>query len=258
LSINRIIQFLKEIRRRYIAGTSYRTNPYIQDGWAQEQAELKKRPRRTEIINYLLDSLNRETEYLEIGVRNPGDNFNHIRATRKYSVDPGLEYDNPEIDFKLTSDEFFAKLRSEALSGAPSKFDVVFIDGLHLADQAFRDIVNSLDFLKDDGFVVMHDCNPPSEFYARETYGFHLSPAGHVWNGTTWKAYCKARLELQVKAHCIDSDWGVGILQISAEKKSFPNLNPFYEFHVLAQHRRELLNLVSFEEFKQQLLSLHR
>ena len=218
-----------------------------------QREEMKKTPRRTDIINFLLAKLGRSTTYLEIGVRNPSDNFNRILADDKYSVDPGLEHDNHEIDFKLTSDEFFENLRAELLDGTPKTFDVIFIDGLHLADQVYRDIENSLRHLADDGFIVMHDCNPPSESFARETYEFYLSPAGHIWNGTTWKAFCRARRELPIKAACIDCDWGVGVLQKATKPESLPEINPFYEFHVLDRHREELLNLVSFEEFKQQL-----
>ena len=55
--------------------------------------------------------------YLEIGVRNPQHNFNHIKANKKYSVDPGVEFKSNPVDFKITSDVFFLKLsRSEVLS----------------------------------------------------------------------------------------------------------------------------------------------
>ena len=37
-------------------------------------------PSRTEIINFLLSIKQNETSYLEIGVRNPEHNFNHIKA----------------------------------------------------------------------------------------------------------------------------------------------------------------------------------
>jgi hypothetical protein len=62
---------------------------------------------------FLLSVLNRETTYLEIGVRNPEDNVNKINATNKYSVDPGLEYKLNPVDFKMTSDSFFEQLRKD-------------------------------------------------------------------------------------------------------------------------------------------------
>ena len=58
------------------------------------------------------------------------------------------------------------------------KFDLIFIDGLHLANQVQKDIENSLKFIKDEGFIVLHDCNPPSEYHQREDYSYVNSPAG--------------------------------------------------------------------------------
>ncbi|NRA13228.1 MAG: class I SAM-dependent methyltransferase [Crocinitomicaceae bacterium] len=71
------------------------------------------------------------------------------------------------------------------------QFDVIFIDGLHLATQVDRDIFNSMKFIKNDGFVVLHDCNPPTEWSARGNFRYHNTPAWKYWNGTTWKASLK-------------------------------------------------------------------
>ena len=49
------------------------------------QLEISKSPLRTDIINFLLSLYKEDTFYLEIGVRNPERNFNHIKATKKYS-----------------------------------------------------------------------------------------------------------------------------------------------------------------------------
>lgn len=220
------------------------------------QLENKKLPKRWDVINYLLSFLDRETTYLEIGVRNPEHCFNKIQATTKYSVDPGLETDNNLASFKVTSDEFFKGLRLGGFLEKEIKFDVVFIDGLHLADQANRDIVNSFEFLKEDGFIVMHDCNPPTFWNAREKFEFQYTPAEKYWNGTTWKAFVKWRMNKEVQSCCIDSDWGIGILSKNHKFGSnLENVNPFYEYNVFDDHRKEHLNLVDFEEFKTRLVS---
>jgi hypothetical protein len=60
---------------------------------------------------------------------------------------------DPRIYFiKLPSDEAFA-------SGALPRgdLDFVYVDGLHTVDQAYRDIMNALDFVKVGGVVGGHD-----------------------------------------------------------------------------------------------------
>ncbi len=214
-----------------------------------------KTPKRTEIINFLLSRKNGKTCYLEIGVRNPNDNYNHIIADEKYSVDPGIEYKEDSVDFKITSDEFFELLSSNRILSSKIKFDVIFLDGLHLAEQVNRDIINSLEYVKDDGFVVLHDCNPPTEWHARENYYFHQTPARGLWNGTTWKAFLKWRFNPSVNSCCIDSDWGVGIISKEHPIGScIEKVNQFFEFNNLAEHKSAYLNLVSFDDFKKSLL----
>ena len=98
---------------------------------------------RYHIINALLENTVQK-RYLEIGVRNPEDNFDRITADFKVSVDPGVESRVNHATFPLTSDEFFEKLFAGRLKIADSTFDVIFVDGLHLADQVYRDIQNAL------------------------------------------------------------------------------------------------------------------
>ena len=211
--------------------------------------EESKSPLRTEIINFLLSKNN--TNYLEIGVRNPDDNFNQIIAKNKYSVDPGVEFKSNPVNFKMTSDIFFQKLNNNEILNNNIKFDVIFIDGLHLAEQVNRDISNSLNFIKDDGYIVLHDCNPPSEWHARENFQYVHTPAHGAWNGTTWKAFLKWRFNPDVNSCCIDSDWGVGIISKKQEiGKNIESDNPFFEFNMLDKNRKQHLNLISFEAFK--------
>ena len=105
---------------------------------------------------------------MEIGVRRPEDNLEHVKAREKYSVDPCLENQLNPVDFKMTSDHFFDSLDRGTILHKKTRFGVIFIDGLHLADQVDRDISNSLRYLAQDGFIVLHDCNPPTEWHARE------------------------------------------------------------------------------------------
>ena len=229
-------------------------DPAYQVGRKQNHFELLKMPTRTDILNFLLSLSNGSTSYLEIGVRNPDDNYNHIVAAKKYSVDPGVEFKANPVDFKVTSDDFFDLLARGEILSKDIKFDVIFIDGMHIADQVDRDISNSLDYIKDEGFIVLHDCNPPSEWHSREDFYYRFTPAGAHWNGTTWKAFLKRRMDPSLQSCCIDSDWGVGILSKShLIGKSYQGGNQFFEFSEFSKSRSDSLNLMSFDRLKELL-----
>lgn len=217
--------------------------------------EIAKQPERSEIINFLIQQTE-GVNYLEIGVRDPSANFEKISCQNKFSVDPGVEFKSNPVDFKLTSDVFFEKLAKNELETLKNniKFDVIFVDGLHLSEQVERDIQNSLQFISDNGFIVLHDCNPPTEFHQREDYYFRNSPARGYWNGTTWKAFYKFRHHKNLFSICFDTDWGVGVLS----KRQLPAFNSieneienqFYEYSVMDRNRKEYLNLTDYKKWK--------
>ena len=248
-------QKIKLFKKRYKMGLKFLEDPMQVAVNKLSSNEISKRPYRYDIINFLIKNFNRDTHYLEIGVRNPEVNFDKIDSTYKYSVDPCIELEEIPMDFIMTSDDFFKKLRNNEVLSNEKRFDVIFIDGLHLAEQVDRDISNSLKFLKDDGFIVMHDCNPPSEYHASENYSYRLSPAKDYWNGTTWKAFVKFRQNKKYYSCCIDTDWGVGIISKKINLGNSSSVdNPFYEFNVLNSFRKECLNLMSFDNFKELVL----
>lgn len=201
---------------------------------------------RIDIINSLIQKHNYKS-YLEIGVRNPNDCFNHINCELKHGVDPGVE-GNYDVTFKLTSDDFFKSNKRI--------YDIIFIDGLHIDEQVYRDIVNSLDFLSVNGTIVLHDCNPPTIYHAREDYGDNSTPARGYWNGTTWKAIVKARTEIKnIKTCVVDTDWGVGIIQKSDVTENFINDNEFYSYNKFSKNRVYYLNLISPATFKNEYIN---
>ena len=241
------------IKKQFTIGFKMLNDPCYIDVNIKTLEEINKCPSRTEIINFILNFLakDRNTIYLEIGVRNPNDNFNKINSTTKYSVDPGVEFELNPVDFKMTSDNFFKSINSGKILDKDIKFDVIFIDGLHIALQVDRDIENALKFIKDDGFIILHDCNPPSEFHARENYDFRFTPAKGFWNGTVWKAFYKYRKSKNYYSCCVDTDWGVGIISKSKNIGESTSIkNDFYDFSILNNNRKESLNLIDFEVFK--------
>lgn len=242
--INKLINY-------YNWGGRFLNDKFHKDASILSEKEINKRPFRYDVINYLLSSFSRDTNYLEIGVRNPENNFDKINSKNKYSVDPGLEFKLNPVDFKLTSDVFFHELDKGKILNKEIKFDVIFIDGLHTAEQVDRDIINAIRYIQNDGFIVLHDCNPPTEWHARETHKYEISPAMQNWNGTTWKAFVKFRNRSDLFTCCIDTDWGIGVISLKTQfGEKNPIQNPFYEYHVFSEKREESLNLISFEEFK--------
>jgi hypothetical protein len=190
---------------------------------------------RTEIINGLIDKHGYK-DYLEIGVNTPaqpGYNWVGVKAMFKHGVDP-----NVDTTFKMTSDDFF---KHNVLD-----FDIVFVDGLHIFEQAYRDIINSLHFLRDGGSIVVHDCNPVTEITQRR------ERASDAWHGDVWKAIVKLRMEeIGLTIHTVDTDEGCAIIRRGSQSllPVSSDENP-YEYSFLERRRVEALNLISVEEFK--------
>lgn len=199
---------------------------------------------RVDVINTLLKH-NQGTSYLEIGVRR-GETISQIKANLRVGVDPGLQIENitpKELKkgleganfHKITSDDFF-KENTE-------KFDVIFIDGLHVYDQVMKDILNSLNILKEKGFIVVHDCNPTTKKAADR-----IQTEG-VWNGDVWKAIYDVKENYRdVDYFVLDEDFGLGILSFKNEagRSYLPKFKDeiaklTYEF--LEKKRKEILNL---------------
>ena len=133
---------------------------------------------RIDIINKLLAG-RPDSRYLEIGVRDPRNCFDLVKAVAKTGVDPSPVVVGDRDIRVETSDAYFA--------GKPAgdMFDVVFVDGLHEARQAYRDICNAMASLRPGGAVVVHDCLPPTEWHQRPASQYRR---GESWYGDTWRA----------------------------------------------------------------------
>jgi hypothetical protein len=182
------------------------------------------------------------SRYLEIGIRNPNDNFNRIKATTKDGVDP-----KGKCNYPMTSDAFFEQLDKE------KRYDIVFIDGLHEAYQVTKDIFNAAAHLAPNGTIVMHDCNPPDEWHQRPVSEYKFS---QPWNGTCWKSYAHHRLHNpRMAMWCVDTDWGVGVIRKGSQTCFDVSLDvkgmraEELPYSLLEENRQDLLNLVAPAEF---------
>lgn len=216
---------------------------------------------RVDVINYLLKRRHKAT-YLEIGVRR-GDCFCEIGARRKFAVDPVfqikwwryLSWKNifSASYFDCTSDDFFNKIID---STQVHEFDVIFLDGLHTYEQSFRDVQNSLRYLKHNGWIVLHDCNPPNataalpaESYKDAIERFDLSLSKGAWNGEVWKTVVRLRSEeANLRIFVLDCDEGLALIQRATPEKRL-SYNPsditLMSYQDLDLRRKELLDLRS-------------
>lgn len=194
--------------------------------------------KRFEIINYLI-RVNNYKSFLEIGTQEQ-INLSNITIGKKVSVDPDPE---ANADFILPSDDFFKQ--------NTDKFDIVFVDGLHHADFAYRDIINSLKILNPGGCVVVHDVIPSSYEGQLIPLEKTLKTGTGIWNGDVWKGWIKLRTERKnLTMKVVNTDHGCGIIHPTRDGngdhlESYNN--GYYEYD------RDLifssLNLISQEDF---------
>jgi predicted O-methyltransferase YrrM len=119
--------------------------------------------KRSEVLQPILE-LYTSPRYLEIGV-NTGETFFALSAARKVAVDPNFRFDIKAAQereehasfFEIESDRYFENLIEQE-----EKFDVIYLDGLHVFEQTLRDFTNALYYLTADGVIVVDDVVPSS------------------------------------------------------------------------------------------------
>lgn len=148
---------------------------------------------RTNLINDIANKINAKS-YLEIGCCT-NVNFDNVRIEHKIGVDP-----NSGGTHRMTSDEFFVN--------NTEMFDLIFVDGLHHADQVNKDIKNSLRTLNSGGVIVIHDCLPTTE-YMQQT---PIPPGISDWTGDVWKSVFYFNDEQLIDICVVTIDMGCGII----------------------------------------------
>jgi len=189
-------------------------------------------PSRFEIIQNIID-IKKYKKYLEIGC-DKDSNFSKINIEHKIGVDP-----KSGGTVKMTSDVFF--------NNNKNYFDCIFIDGLHVYEQARKDILNSLKFLNDGGIIILHDCLPLKIWnqIVPQIYGH--------WNGDVWKAIVETRTMKDVDTYTCKADHGLGIILkrtnknlLKLEMKDFKKL----KFRDYYNNHEKFMNLIEAEDLK--------
>ena len=207
-----------------------------------------KQKMRFNVINHLAKTYyNNNCSYLEIGVENPDNCYNLINISNKTSVDPEkISYDT-NIDYVMTSDEFFDNLKKgNTAFDSNYKWDIIFIDGLHLAEQVYIDIQNAINHCK--GFVILHDCAPLNVYEAHSDYDYYMKQR-NPWCGTTWKAFYKFRTETNLKTYTVGVDYGIGVIDMKKTGTPIMFKNTWFEYGKFKDNIEYDLGLIHPSEF---------
>jgi len=166
-------------------------------------------------------------------------NFNKIDIPYKKSVDPDPK---ANASYCLTSDEYFESVirrtstQCGMLTGTSERFDVIFIDGLHIADQVRKDIINSWACLNEGGVLILHDTNPDREEITR------VPRETQEWCGDIYKAI--HQIDGPPK-FTLKDDHGVTVIRKTAPLVMSDGIIEWEGFDTF---REVILHLVSWEE----------
>jgi SAM-dependent methyltransferase len=181
--------------------------------------------KRYELINWFVQKRGYR-RYLEIGIDKPQNCFDRVRCEEKTGVDPNVGVTAPPVHYRITSDAFFEQ--------NTRPFDIVFVDGLHICDQAVRDADNALRCLAPGGTIIMHDCRPYNEHVA----GPDRQP-GYSWYGTVWKAWATLRATRpDLEMHVVTDDCGLGVIRRGSQMLY---AGPYDTYTDWARHQDEII-----------------
>ena len=96
-------------------------------------------------------------------------------------------------------------------------FDLVFVDGLHRAEQVLRDAQQAIEALRPGGIVVLHDASPRTQQEA----SYPMPPGWPLaWNGDGWRAVLALRTRSDIDVAVGDFDHGCAVI------RTRPNSDP--------------------------------
>ena len=187
---------------------------------------------RWDLIKYLIDK-NGYSDYLEIGC-DQDQLFSKIEIKNKIGVDPVSGG-----TIRKTSDEFFKENNK--------KFDIIFIDGLHTYKQVKKDILNSVDCLKENGIILVHDCMPDS--LSKQAVPRYRM----IWNGDVWKAIVDLRQDANLEIFTCEMDQGIGIIKKEKNTSILEIKKPArsLKFKDYYANYKNFLRVISVEELKE-------
>ena len=152
-----------------------------QERHSEEAVEVRAGARRYLDVLRELHAILKPKVYLEIGVRN-GASLS-LAAGAAIAIDPdphpALAIKNSAVELhRCTSDDYFFFAAKDP--GHPLA-DFAFIDGMHLAENVYRDFMNVERLMHPDGVIVVDDVFPNHPLQASR------SRQSQVWTGDVWR-----------------------------------------------------------------------
>lgn len=190
----------------------------------------------TQIINYLIQKYDFKT-YLEIGVRNPNDNYYKINIQYKECCDIDNSYG--VVTYHMPSDEMFRIMPLD------KKYDIIFIDGMHDESYVDRDLKNSIKHLNPNGIICLHDVVPLYEgtTIKKDKYDDKTG----FWNGDVYKSIAKL-YGSELDYYTINNgDSGLGIIKYKEGVINNLNWKCKYKYSYLFDDSKRFPNNITEE-----------
>jgi hypothetical protein len=207
---------------------------------------------RTDVLNDIIKKKGYNS-YLEIGLDDPRSNFMKIACEHKESCDPYVGSDNIKdpknnedikkfLTYYMTSNEMFSRIPDY------KKWDIVFIDGLHMKEQVLNDVLNSMKHLNPNGTIVLHDCYPHRE-------ECQIVPRMcSEWNGDVWKTIAYLSYN-GVKLNVLNVDYGIGIIPYQKIELIHDTVYmDFLKWDDFVEHKNEMLHVIEEDNINEFIL----
>jgi hypothetical protein len=189
----------------------------------------------------IFDATHERANVLEISTLGTGHK-NHKFDRRLMNIDIYLYQGNPnhstlrnDIHYETINDESQLKL----------EYDIIFVDPEHSFERSKYDIELAYKLLKINGIMVIHDCSPKSY----KMIPFNL----REWCGDTYKAFINFKhSNPDISSYVVDEDYGCGVItknNVMFNNSILPNLETLSAWSYFDLNRKELLTLISAEEF---------
>jgi hypothetical protein len=158
---------------------------------------LKKKPNSKSLghsarrLNKLASGMQTCHSYLEIGVAQ-GLTLEQVRVKERVGVDPHPQFDVLQLPKGLSfnqmeSDQYFE------IAKRVTPFDLVFLDGLHVWRQTYKDLINAIHLCQASSIILIDDVVPDDELSAYPDWDAALAlkdAAGFTdgrWQGDVFK-----------------------------------------------------------------------